>query len=334
MKFCSRKEESGQINKINIIFIESDDALFDHLKQDIELFSPYVDKIYRYSYHEDVYQTNLGEECNLIIANNPENSGLNFFNSLYRDVRARRHNVFGLIYTRGHDDENQLYRIARFLYDWSGHLFLGIVYKRYGSLEKILETIQNVAIGRTCYPIIDCNQYADSIAITNPEKLVQMRKIHNLKHEIIGHLQPLASTLKKFEESKKTSNLRYGLRKYESYFTGLNKHYQLLQDNIRELLQFIELRNQSLFSQQAKSETTYYVKHILRFVFSDDKNRDNLLPYVVAFGECDSGFSRVVSQLADMSNKGVIENFMRNYSLFLQSLNKVIDLLDEHYLTM
>lgn len=321
------------MKKINLIIIESDDAMFDRLNQDLKDYSPYVNKIYRSSYHNDVYKINFWHKCKLIIANNPEDSGVDFFKSLYLNPISKKRRIYGIIYTRSHENDIHFYRITRFLHEWSDHLFLGVIYKRYGSLEKILEIIRNIANNLYFYSIIDWIQRQENPAILNPLRLELLRKLHNLKHQIFIKLQPLISNLTEFNENKDVKKLRNNLKNNEIFFENIQSCYLKLHELIREFLQ-LEFKNTKLDSANAKSETSFYVKNLKKFINLEQANAlNNLGHYVTIFDKNGMGFDidYAVSQLTIKSNNGFLENFLKEYDGFIKSLNKLINLLDEHY---
>jgi len=320
------------MKKINIIIVEIDDAMFNRLKQDLEEYAiDYVNKIYRCTYHKDVYHIPQWNYCKLIIAHNPENTGLDFFKSLYLNPESIEYGIKGIIYTRSHNNEIQFYRQARFLYEKSQHLFLGVIYKRYGSLEKILELIENIACGRQSYPLIDWTLGDEKIPIVETGKLESWRQLHNLKYQMLDHLQPLIATLIELNEDKSTSSLHKNLKNYEQYFISIKSHYQQLNENVNKLLKD-ELKEYCFKYPESISETSYYTKQLKNFISKSDINRNNFTDYVSLFTKRNSDINNIIKNLILRRDNGAIDRFLKTYNEFTQSLNMLSNLLDEYNL--
>lgn len=313
--------------QINLIIVERDDSMFDLLKQDIKQYSPYVSRVYRCSYHEDVYSVKSWYNCKLIIANNPENAGFNFFKSLYRKQdKIYQNKVHGLIYTSGQEDELRFYRAAISLYEWSRHLFLGVVYKRFGGLEKILEIIRNICCEFPLYPVIDWLQKESDAFILDSIQLQTLRKTHNLKYEILTKLQPLISLLRRYTETDNPQLIRDIIVNFNNLFENSYTHTQQLMEKFLQ----IKFKDKSLDSSlDARMETSFYVKQIKKFFAPEMKSENNLYGFLQLFSDDKKLVRGTIDDIKPSIRDSHIEVFLREYSKFIYSLNKLINLVDE-----
>lgn len=311
------------MDPLNLIIIENNDSLFELLKQDLRTFTDKIDKIYRCSVHDDVFQLPNWRKCNFIIASNnpPDNRGIAFFKSFYLNDEAKSNKIYGVIYTRGHPDEIQFYRTCRFLCDWTKNLFLGVIYRQPGGLEKLLELIQNIAVGQQIYPILDWLQWREPPTITEAVKLGQLRRLHNLKDSLLRQLEPIVITLSEFTEEKNRTKLKFNLKNFDHFFQNPREHYTEIQQKVREFLGF-EFRFEKPFN--SKSEISYYQEQIEKFIFEDTEGSLGWCLQRLADEGCNP--DRLVQQIVTADNAGTLANFLRKYYVFLQSVNKLVDM--------
>lgn len=329
MKSSLPREKSVKAPKVDIIIVENDDSMFDREKSDLKIFSPHIDKIYRCSYHQDVYNFDHLYDCRLIIANNPDNIGLSFFKSFYLSTEIKNHKIYGLLYSDLQENDIQFIRESIFLYERSNYLFVGFVYKRYGILEKILEVVQNIVLNQQFYPMIDCLHRDKSRVLFEFTKLPLYREIYNLKHNIIIHFQPFIFTLQQFHEDKNVQNLEENLINYSDYFNNFQFHCKSIKKYVRELLKY-EFRNTKLGDIKIKTETSYYVKQLLKFIDIIMGKKD-YLELNNLFLNKSFNKQEVSLNFMDKSNNGSVELFLKDYNIFISSLNKIVNFLDEFY---
>ena len=317
------------MTKLNLIIIERDNDLFDRLNQYIKQFSRYVDKIYRCLYPSDVYDVPDWEKCHLIISHNLEDVGVIFFKNLYLRPEVRKKCIYGLLYLKGQDNSVNFYRITRYLHEWSNHLFIGVIYKRYGSLEKILEIIRNIACrNNRIYPIFDWIENEDRVLFIDPPKLEIMRRLYNLRHKILINLQPLITTLIEFNKTKNIANLKRMLRKHHDFFIEMDINYQNLEEEIQEFLQ-LEYTDGHIKLKSMKSDVTYYKSELQNFFEIDKEPNNTLIDYVKVVQN--ENLDYAISSLIDRSNNELLEDFIKRYLNFAQALQGLIISLDEYY---
>jgi len=315
--------------KINIIIIESDNDLFDRLDKDLKQFSKYINKIYRCIYPNDVYDILKKRQCNLIISHNPEDVGIRFFKAFYSRPEIREKQIYGLLYLKGHENFSKFFRIARDLYEWSNHFFISVILKRYGSFEKILEVIRNIACKKNMvYPIFDWIGKDDQILFIEPEKLDTLRKLYNLRYTIATNLQPLITTLTDFNNTKNIGALKRNLHRYKKDLAETSENYLKLRDKINDSLQ-LEFTDGDSKLKSMKSDITYHKSQLNQF-FEINETRENSLHNYLKFLH-DNDDDEIVKDLVDRSNDDSIDLFLKNYFSFSQSLQGLIVSLDEFY---
>ena len=320
--------KSKNKKKINIIIVEDYDEMFDRLKQDLTEFSPYVDRIYRSIYHDDIFRIKNWSRCKLIIANNrSDDSGINFFKSFYYKYDYK---IYGILHTRCAGKGTKFHRQVAFL-NYTNPYFLGIIFKNYASLDKLLELIRNVAIGRTIYPIVDINYERKNIHsfTSSSKKILFIRQVHILKCEIINNLHLLITTITQFNNNNNEVMLRECVLNYQTYFFNIENMYKNLKLNWKNLLQ-IKYNNKSSVENILKREITYYTKIVEQFINSKKVSDNNLSTYIKLFVDANNNTEKIVKLLNKKNSNGSNKMFLKNYMSFTQSINRIVNQIDEY----
>lgn len=305
------------MQRINIVVIESDDDSFERTRDDVQKFSRYVGKIYRCSYHRDLFILHGWRQCRLIIANNPENEGIKFLKSFYMK-EENTEKIFSVLYTRGFGLDERIVRDVVRLYTKSNRFFLGIVFKRYGSIELLLEIIRNIAHEQQFYPILDVLPKEEQFLL-DPFKLECYRKIHNLKHEILSQLRliyhPVLNLLK--EERRLVAP-------DSAVESNIFSPTSLLQ-SIRNL-EKIKLNGKKLIDRRSEFEMVYYMQQLMDFgeLFSNE----------LAIADQSENQANVRSSAMSESEAANAKSVFlrREGENFVQSLNSLVRQMDEKIL--
>lgn len=308
--------------KINIIMVEKDNHFFNQIKNDIKKLSPYIGRIFRCSVHDDVYEINNWEQCKLIIAHNPENSGLDFFKEFYLKKSRQELGIYGLLYTHGHEREKEIrfIREIHYLHEKSTQLFIGAVYKRFGSLEKLLEVIRNIACHRQDYPIIE--KLDSEVLEMESNKLEIMRNIHNLTYSILEEFQPFVGILTEFNEDKNIPKLRKNLKKQHNHLFLSNKYNLRIIENIRELIPPDSHK-------KITGEKFELGEHIQELTNLVKKSQNGLYKCLKVYSQKDTNF--ITRHIIAQSSNGTLKSFLLNYKDFSNIMQKFINELDKLY---
>ncbi|MBN2008289.1 hypothetical protein JW960_02960 [candidate division KSB1 bacterium] len=299
---------------IDILIIESNDEMFNRLQTDLQYFSPYIHRIFRFLHHDDIDPA-LRSSCKLIISNNPGDAGIRYFDNFYRDYEYNRNKVFGVIYTSGHDNEDDFYRKCAFLYERSNHLFLGSIYKQYGSLEKLLEIIRNITISCVSYPIIDRRQNDRSTVEIEGSRLFLIRNMCNICHRLTTSVHPFVTALSDFNTNKSITQLRRSIAKNKRQEIQTTVTFSSIATVINEL---ITLQNGYHFN----NEIMYYMEEVRHFIDKSSLNTNSIEEYINILN--DNDIETAISRIVQKFNDGFLDEFLTHYATFSRNLQNLV----------
>ena len=317
-----------RLRRLNIIIVEDEDVAFNHLKQDLEDYCDFVKRIYRLTYHNDVYDLRGWRKTDLLIVDNPENAGLDFLKDLYLSEKPYVNRIHSLIHTRAPliEEEPRLYRESRFLHERSQKLFTGIIYKRFNSVEKIIEIIKNIVYDKEIYPIIDWMQDEEINTSIEPEKLILFREFHNLKHDIISELRPLVSIMNELSLNHNKTCLKRILRKYKFFLRDIHDHKTILLNNIKK---FVSFNYEHQIFQEALKDS-YELAHHRNYLsgWLSEEHISNMV--MKSFSEVDIYLENkhTIDRIMRMSGNYNFNLILSEYRNLIESLNKVTSVLD------
>lgn len=324
MKSQLHRDGKNDIHEIDIIFVEKDSAIFERQKIDLKQYSPFVNKIFRCASHSEVFEITNWMQCQLIIAHNPDNAGFEFFHNLYLDDAVRDSKIHGLIYTRGYQEMTHFHRQMRYLYEQSDHLFLGVVYKRYGSLEKLMEVVQNIALNINSYPMIDWVHQDVTISTIEPEKLENYKIFHNIRNSIYTCIHPFITVLNQYLAYKEVKIIHDFFHHNPEYKSNLKENFEQVKDNLKLLLSY-ELQDNKTYEPDFKNFEMHLISFINEVLIKEcPSSESNKL-------RKKSELNRIVGCITNTNNITVLENLLQSYQIFIRSMNKVFELYDKFH---